>query len=349
MPGSSTRTKMRVRESIHYNRFLKLDFDLIPTVPVSQVPATIQAAIMLPVSCKILGAAIYYGTIGLVSGATRFNIVAGVGTYETVAGLYGADIVTFGTPHTGDIVTLFFQIPNALLTANGVPTSYTGMLGNQVNPNTTTLPFAYQVQSTDTTATILAASIATAFNGATSQVIFMTPPNNSVANDIVFAYATGATVSFGALQPGNSAATTALVNSIGITSSVTGTGATTTASVANPTITGATTTTGVTLGINDMFEYTGQYIFAPAGSGTLGATPIFSSDMPLFAPSVGSNVYWSSNFDVIYQQGSIMTLRLTTPGITAGTNFKAKMLIMPVDVAAPNPTYNTFDPHNDVQ
>ena len=339
MPGSTTRAKTRSRDSVHFNRIKTLIFDRIASVPISQVPGTVQSALMLPCTCKVVGAAAFYTSIGATNGTFGFNVVAGTGTYETTPGGRGIVNITMGTPHTGDLISFVFQVPNALLTANGVPTTYSGILGVPVSPNSTTMVFPYQVKSTDTTATILATSITQAFNGSQFNSILTTSP----INDILFAWNVASSlVSFSGLQ----ASTT--LNSIGVTTIVTGAGATTTASVGTPTITGGSNTTGVVPGVNCTFEYTGVYPFAPAGSGTLGATPIFNADMPFFTPVVGNSVYWPSNFDVLYQQGSIMTLRLITPTGAPLVNVKIKLLVSPFDVAPPNPTFPTFDVHNEI-
>ena len=359
MPGTTTRTKTRSRDSIGFNKIKTLIFDSIASVPISQVPATVQGAFMLPCACKVMGAAAYYTTIGSTSGSFGFNIVAGTGTYETTAGGRGIVNITMGTPHTGDLVTITFQVPNALMLANGVPTTYEGILGQIASPSKLPLVFQYQVKATDTTATALATSITQAFNS--SQ--FNSVQAHTVINNILFAWnVAGAIVSFSGLQAN------VLLNSINVASKVTGAGATTTATVGTATITGASSPTGVVPGVNAQFEYTGRnsgttnlvgtytnldvaqygYNFAPAGSGTLAATPVFSADMPLFTPVVGNSVYWPTNFDVIYQQGTIMTLRLITPTAAPLTNIKIKLLISPFDVAPPNPTFRTFDPHNDI-
>jgi hypothetical protein len=343
MPGSTTKSKARTRDSIVYNGLDMVPFTNIVSAA-TQVPATIQDALNLPVSCKILGAAVYYKTIGSTSGTYTFNVVAGVGTYETAAGTYATDFGTVaGTVQTGDVITMIFTVPNLLINAVGGPITQSGILGFPPVAGSQQIPFVYTVKSTDTTATVLAASIIAAFN---ASKLFLA--------DIVYAWNAGNTlVNFTTLQCGNNITQQNAANAITLVAAVTtnptpGSPAATTTFVVNAlTFAGDTFTTGVVPGINDQFEYTGAYNFAPAGSGTLAATPIFNTDMPIFLEPQGGMCYWSSNFDVIYQQGSTLTLRLTAPG-TAITNFKVTLLLFPVDVLVPNPTFFTFDPHNDI-
>ncbi len=348
MPGSTTRTKTRARDAIGYNALSVIPFDNVAAPGSSAAPATVQARLVLPVSCKIMGATIdQQATTMVTSGTSTFNIVAGLGTYETAAGAYATTFATAaGTIHTGDLITLLFGIPNALVQSVGGPVFQTGVLGYPPVAGAQQIPFTYTVKSTDTTATILANSISQAFNAL----------QNSILPDIIFANTSGASgvVNFTALQAGTAQ------NSITLTSSVTGTGATTTFAVNASPLAGGTATTGVVAGVNDQFEYVSSYNFAPASylAGALSATPIFNTDMPLFNQhgitgningSPGNNVYWSSNFDVIYQQGTIMTLRLTTPAANPPTFVKAALLLMPFDVV---PVcfggFTTFDPHNDI-
>ncbi len=346
MPGSSTKTKDRGRDSIRYNSLSILPFDVIATPGTSVASSTVQSTIILPCSCKIYGASLYQTNTSMVTtGTSTFNIVAGTGTYETAAGAYATTFGTAaGTIHTGDVITLTFGIPITLSQSVGGPVSQTGLWGFPPVGGLINLPFTYTVKSTDTTATILANSIATSFNA----------QQNSILPDLLFANTSGGSgvVNFTALQAGTAQ------NSITLTSAVTGTGATTTFAINASPLAGGTATTGVVTGVNDQWEYVAAYNFAPAGSGALGATPIFNTDMPIFngngitgsiAGGPGNNSYWSTNFDVIYQQGSALTLRLTTPAANAPTGVKAMVLYVPFDVVpVAFGGFTTFDPHNDI-
>lgn len=356
MPGSSTRTKDRGRDSIRYNALSILPFDLVAAPGVSQVPATVQARAVLPCSVKIYGAMLDQTATAMVtSGTSTFNIVAGLGTYETAAGAYATTFGTVaGTVHTGDVITCTFGIPVALSQSVGGVVNQTGLWGFPPAAGLINIPFTYTIKSTDTTATIAANSIAQAFNA----------QQNSILPDILFANTSGASgvVNFTAVQAGTAQ------NAITLTSAVTGTGATTTFAINASPLTGGTATTGVVIGTNDQWEYnsaptsgaTNGYYFANASylAGTLSATPIFATDMPIFNQhgitgnvngSPGNNVYWSTNFDTIYQQGTVMTLRLATPGANPPTNVKASLLYVPFDVVpVAFGGFTTFDPHNDI-
>jgi hypothetical protein len=345
LPGSTTRTKTRSRDSIVYNALQYLDFDLIAAPGISQVNTVVQHnGFVLPCSMKIYAASVYQDSAAMVAdGSSSYNVVAGIGTYVTATGARATAVGTAaGTIHTGDTITVTFTVPNSLLQAVGAVTIQTGILGQQPVANAQVIQFAYVVKATDTTAAILATSIVTAFNAG-----FATP-----LEDIVFAWNTGATgvVTFSALQAGTAA------NSIAITSAVTGVGATTTFAITATPFSGGTATTGVVRGVNDQYEYLGAYNFAPAGSTALSATPIFNSDMPIFNGGTtgvvngtpGNNQQFPDNFDVIYQQGAVMTLRLVTPGANPPTNVKVILLACPIDVSVAQPSMNTFDPHLDI-
>ena len=348
MPGSTTRTKTRARDAIGYNALSILPFDTVAAPGTSAAPATVQARLVLPISCKIYGATIDQQAAAMVTtGTSSFNIVAGAGTYETAAGARATTFGTVaGTVHTGDVITLLFSIPNALVQAYGGPVFQTGLLGYPPVAGAQQIPFVYTIKSTDTTATIAANSIAQAFNAL----------QTSILSDVLFANTSGASgvVNFTAMQAGTAA------NSIGLTSSVSGTGATTTFAINATPLAGGTATTGVVTGVNDQFEYVGAYNFAPASylAGALSATPLFNNDMPLYNQngitgntngSPGNNSYWSDNFDVIYQQGTLMTLRLTTPGANPPTFVKASILYVPFDVVpVAFGEFTTFDPHNNI-
>lgn len=354
MPGSSTRTKTRSRDSIVFNALDLIPLTNLASITTAQAPTVIQDGFNLPMSAKILGAAVYYASIGAPDGTYTFNIVAGTGTYETAAGTYATNFGTAGgTVQTGDVITFLFTVPQILLTAVGAPTLQPGLLGYPPVAGSQQIPFVYIVKATDTTATVLAASIIAAFNGS----------KNAVA-DVIYAWGAGtAVVNFTTLQTGNAATTPAHVpvlpaaadeNAITWVASVTtnptpGSPAATTTFVVNAlTFAGATDTTGVVVGVNDQFEYTGKYNYAPATSAALGATPIFNSDMPIFLNVPGGMCYWSSNFDTIYQQGTTITLRMTVPATPTLTNFKVVILAFPIDVLPQTPTFYTFDVHNDI-
>lgn len=329
MPGTSTRTKTRQRDSVGFQTLQMLPFTLIASLGANVANTTIQDTIFLPCSAKILGAYAGYSTLTAATGTHRFNVVAGVGTYVTATGGYATDFLTVATPATGDIVNINISVPATLLQTIGAVGFQPGVLGNPPVAGNIMFPLRYTVLSTDTTATILAASITTYIN------------QQKALNQVIFANSAAGVVNTTALQPGTSA------NSITLTTSVTGAGGTT--SVANAAaFAGGTATTGTVIGVNEQSEYTGTMAFAPAGAGALGATPIFNSDMPLFTPPIGQNPWSVSNFDVIYQQGTPLTLRVVTPGGGATTNLRVTVLIQPFDVLGPNPTFNTFDPHLDI-
>jgi len=233
---------------------------------------------------------------------------------------------------------MIFTVPQSLITAVGGPTTQPGILGFPPVAGSQQIPFVYIVKSTDTTATILAASIIVAFNACKNYL-----------SDIVYAWNAGNTlVNFTALQAGTVANSITLVAAV-TTNPTPGSAAATTTFVVNAlNFVNGTATTGVVPGINDQWEYTGTYNYAPAGSGTLAATPIFNTDMPIFLNVPGGMAYWSSNFDVIYQQGTTITLRLTVPATPTLTNLKVVILAMPIDVLPQNPTFYTFDVHNDI-
>jgi hypothetical protein len=351
MPGSNTRTKFRTRDAIGYNALSILPMDAIAAPGINQVAGTIQGpnfATILPVSCKIIGATIYQNSTTMVTnGTSLFNVAAGFGTYETAAGVHASDFGTAGgTVHTGDVITLVFNIPNAIVQSLGGPVFQTGVLGFPPIAGGQQIPFVYTVKSTDTTATILANSIAQSFN---SQQLSILP-------DVCMANTSGASgvVNFFCMEAGTAQ------NSIQLFSSVTGAGATTTFAINALNFSGGTATTGVVTGVNDQFEYVGMYNFAPASylAGALSATPLFNTDQPLFNGhgitgningSPGNNQYWADNFDVIYQQGTAMTLRLITPAANPPTNVKCNLLYMPFDVVpVAFGGFLTFDPHNDI-
>ena len=345
MPGSSTKSKFRTRDSVGYNSLSILPFDAVATAT-SQTAGTIQARIVLPVSCKIYGAMIdQTSTTMVTTGTSSFNVVAGAGTYVTSAGARATDFGTVaGTVHTGDTINLLFSVPNSLLVAVGAASIQTGVLGYPPVANAQQIPFSYTVQSTDTTAAITAKSICYSFNS----------QQNLVLNDIIFANCTGSTgvVNFTAVEAGT------VANSIGLTSSVTGTSATTTFAINAASFASGTATTGTVIGVNDQFEYTGVYNFAPASylAGALSATPIFNNDMPIFNGhgiqgnvngSPGNNIYWADNFDVIYQQGTLMTLRLVTPA-TGPAAVKCSLLYVPFDIIPSKDGFTSFDPNNHI-
>jgi hypothetical protein len=322
MPGSTTKTKSRSRDSITYAALQMTGFDTVAAVAISQTANLIQAQFMLPYTCKIFAAAPSFTAF---TGPATFNVVAGTGTYETAAGAYAATTSTIsGTVAAGYVYTSNFQIPFALAQSIGIPAINTlGILGNPLNPLAVTIPVVI-VAGAAATATSVAAQFVLAIN------------TNPVLNNLIYAANAAGVITYTAVQAGTALNTfTVLSGAVGAGSAIT----------ATSTFAGGTATTGVVVGVNDQFEYNGTTNFAPAGAGALGATPIFNTDMPLFAPTPGGNAWMSSNFDVVYQQGSIMTLRVVTGGAQTITNFKVMLALMAHDPTPQLPSFNTFDPH----
>jgi len=287
---------------------------------------------VLPFSCKIFNASITQGisTYTAASGA-NFNIVAGTGTYETAAGVNSSTTQTIsGTVASGYTYTTIFYFPISLLQSIGAPGINTiGILGGAVVAGQIPVPVTITTNATTgASATTAAAAFAAAIN--------LTP----VLNQLIYASSSAGVLTYTALQAGTT------MNSATYTGSSTGASSAITASGS---FASGTATTGVVPGVNDQFEYTGSYNFAPAGSGALGATPIFNADMPIIPvnPGPGANPYNATNFDVIYQQGTILTLRIIGTTLTY-TNLVACVGLMPFDVRPQAPTYNTFDPHLDI-
>ena len=342
MPGSTTRAKTRNRDSVNFNNLQIVPFAPISTTTTSQTAGTIQAAFTLPCSAKIIGAHINQGisTYTAASGAF-FNVVAGIGTYETTAGVQSSVTATIaGTPAAGNVLTVTFYVPLALAQSIGLSEANysTGILGIPVVAGA--MPLTVQLTLNATTgvsATTAAAALVAAINTGGSGANATASPG---LDSLIWASNAAGVVTFHAMQAGTA------FNSVTYVASAAGGGATITAS---GTFASGTATTGVTPAVNDQYEYIGAYNFVPSGSAALGATPIFNADMPILPvlPLQGYNGYWASNFDAVYQQGTQMTLRIIGTTLTY-TNLVCTLMVMPFDVAVPNPTLNTFDPHLDI-
>ena len=354
MPGSTTRTKTRSRDSINYNALQIVPFTTIAaSIGAGVANTTVQDTIYLPFTCKIMGAYAGYTAIGAATGTHQFNVVTGTGTYMTAVGTSATTtLVVGGTVHTGDVLTANIFIPNTLLQTVGVPGIQTGVLGNPPVAGATQFTATYTVQSTDTTLTLAATGLAKAINSLPG------------LNDLIFANNTTGTINLTALSAAITSANNTLFNSISYTAGVTGTSATTTLT-ASGTLSGGTATTGVTPGVNDLFEYQGALVTPIVGGGTNtgsgitfyngyniapAGTPLFNSDIALFAPPQGQNPWFASNFDVIYQQGQALTLRVTTPASTGSiSNLRVNLAVVPFDIAPSYSQFNTFDPHQEIQ
>lgn len=345
MPGSSTRTKTRDRDSVGFNKLQIVPFLPISSAAASQTGNTIQAAITLPFSCKILGASINQGisTYTAATGA-NFNVVAGIGTYETAAGVRSTITATVaGTIASGQVLTVVFYVPLALAQAIGVSqANYSiGLLGIPVVAGA--IPMSVQVTLNATTgasATTAATAIVAAINSNGNVASALGPCSISPGlSQLIFASNAAGVITFSSVQ-----ASTAF-NSVTYIASATGTATIT----ASGTFASGTNTTGVTAAINDQYEYVGAYNFAPSSSAALGATPIFNADMPILPvlPFAGTPPRISSSWDAVYQQGTQMTLRIIGTTLTY-TSLVCAMMVVPFDVLVPNPTLNTFDPNLDL-
>ena len=206
MPGSSTRTKTRGRDSVGFNNIQIVPFSPISSSAASQTAGTIQAAIMLPFSCKILGASINQGisTYTAASGA-NFNVVAGTGTYETAAGTRSSITATIaGTIASGQVITVVFYVPLALAQAIGVSESNysTGILGIPVVAGN--IPFVVSVTLNATTgasATTAAAALVAAINSGGNSNSQAGPRSASPGlNSLIFASNAAGVVTFSSFR-----------------------------------------------------------------------------------------------------------------------------------------------------
>jgi len=331
MPGSTTRTKSRVRDSAVFNSLQFETIGPVAAIGAAVTGATVQAQIILPCSAKIYGAMPTYTAIASILGTHFFNIVTGSGTYETTNGTIATQSLTVAGPVTGNVLTWSVAIPQSILLALGIqPIGFAGSPGIATVANgNVQFNFSYTVKSTDTTATILAASM----------IAYMTATLGF--NAVLFANQAAGVITIGSFNTGTQ------YNSI-TTTGASSTGATTIA-FGGATLAGGTATTGYTaVGTNDLFEYTGANVFAPPG------TPVFASDMALVEPAPGTmtqgqNPYVPASYDVIYPQGTVLTLRAVTPASTGSiTNLGVTLLLACFDVKPPQPTYNSFVPQLDI-
>lgn len=320
MPGSETKAKFRTPGALGFNSGSWAFFDNVAAVGASVVGTAIQQSLPLPCTCKIYGAMVAYTAIGATTGTHFFNIVLGNASYETTNGALSTVPGTVaGTIHTGDTIVMTWSVAAALVGSVGGPTPATPII----------FTVSYTVKSTDTTATLVALGVCNAFN------------STEILNALFFANQAAGVVNFTSIGCGT------IYNGVTYTAIVTGTAVTTTFTASGTTASGTNNTGYATIGPNNTIPIGQGPSFAAQG------TPIFDTDQALFAVAPGTTLqgqfpYTTFDFDTLYPQGSVLSLRAITPAGGSITNFKVGLLIAPYDPINSHPNVTAFDPNQDV-
>lgn len=320
MPGSETKAKGRTPGQLGFNNATYLPFDNVAAIGASVVGTVIQASLPLPSTCKIYGAMAAYTAIAATTGTHFFNVVLGNASYETTNGALATVSGTVaGAIHTGDTIVMTWSVSAALVGSVGGPTPASPII----------FTVSYQVKSTDTTATLVATGLAGAFNG------------TEILNALFFANTAAGVVNFTSIGCGT------IYNGVTFTAIVTGTAVTTTFTASGTTASGTNNTGYATIGPNNTVPIGEGPSFAAQG------TPIFDTDQALFALAPGTTLqgqfpYTTYDFDTLYPQGSVLSLRAITPAGGSITNFKVGLLVSPYDPINSHPNVTAFDPNQDI-
>jgi hypothetical protein len=245
-----------------------------------------------------------------VSGGALFNIVVGGGTYE---GTTTAGVVSRGTfTITGAPLTG----QNNTYTMNGIAIACPQTTGNSV---------------TQQAVADIAVLNAAAFSSTANAWVGTTTPEG-----YAFSNAAGV-ITYTALGYGPAYNITPTVNA--------GAGGDAVAVVAS---TGGVLPNPVpTVAQSDQFWLSGAHNFAAAGNsvypfdqGIQPGYPYVAQYFPVPTPQ----------FDVLYQQGQVLTLRMYTPTSATLTNFKVALLLKTLDVIETHPSnLNNFAPVRDIR
>jgi hypothetical protein len=96
----------------------------------------------------------------------------------------------------------------------------------------------------------------------------------------------------------------------------------------------------------DQFWLTGGRNYAATGNAVFATDQSIQSGFPYAAQFFGNP---TDQFDVLYQQGQDLTLRVYTNASTAITNLKAVALVKPLDVDNTHPVRTNFSPVNNIR
>jgi hypothetical protein len=311
-----TRGKGETPGALNFDALSWEGFTAIPAVAANVAGTVIQDYLPLVTSGKIVLVTACYSAIGTPQNAHLFNIVVGtLGAYESGASVGATQTGTVTVPVAGDVLT----------------TTIAGL------PVPVTVPGAPTVTST-------AAAIVAAINS-TDIKIPKNPINDAAIspsfpqgisgydlNEIFAANNAAGVVTVGSLIGG------VAFNTISFACTSTGAGGTGYAA-GGSTFAGGVNATGITVPSQDTVISTGAYTPAPAGAA------LFAQDQVLVGAPVGSTIntgayiYQPTSWDCVFEQGTVLTLRVQTPAGTGSlTNLRIFLGFKPYDLAKERPS-----------